>query len=461
MYVFKRMQARLPLIFFSLATLGGLLAIALNPPLRGPDEPAHFLRALGIAQGELVPRTVDARGRRGLYLPRDFHEGFALFNAVRETKPGRSIYMDAFSRYFAQAAVEPSSGFTVFVPYEGAESYSPVPYLAYVPAALLSRVLGFKFLGTLYAMRLAGLFATAALAAYAIAVAPSLKWMLFATAMLPTAIYQRSVVSADGAALSLAFLVIALCLRVVEQRGGATERMGWIVACALTKPPQIAFGLLELMRDAGRSRIQWMQAAVVVLPAIVLSAGWIVLSSGDVGAWRISEGSGLPAHEFDFWWKLAYLLQHPLGFVKMSLTSLDYAPELWRQMIGVFGWLDVPMRPWTYALISILVALCLPDALAVAPTARARVAAVALLAALAYCAAVFVIFFITLTPSTAERILGLQGRYFIALLPLLAIVVSAIINRCTGRLAPLAALAGAFISLAAMSDALWRAHWST
>jgi uncharacterized membrane protein len=84
----------------------------------------------------------------------------------------------------------------------------------------------------------------------------------------------------------------------------------------------------------------------------------------------------------------------------------------------------------------------------------------ALLAALAYCAAVFIIFFITLTPSTAERIHGLQGRYFIAVLPLLAIVVSAIINRGTGRLAAVAALAGAFISITAMSEALWRVHWS-
>jgi uncharacterized membrane protein len=457
---FNGMLARLPLIFLVLATFGGLLVIGLNPPLRGPDEPAHFLRALGIAQGELVPRTVDARGRRGLYLARDFYEGFALFNAVRETEPGRSIYMDAFSRYFAQAVVEPSSGSTVFAPYEGAESYSPVPYLAYVPAALLSRALGFKFVGTLYAMRLAGLLATAALVAYAIAIAPSLKWMFFATAMLPTAIYQRSVVSADGAALSLALLVIALCLRSVEQRGGATQRMGWIAACALTKPPQIAFGLLELMRDAPTSMIKWMQAAAVVLPALCLSAAWIVLSSGDVGAWRISEGSGLPAHEFDFFWKLSYLLHHPVVFAAMSFTSLDYSAELWRQLIGVFGWLDIHMLPWAYAAISLLLLVCLFDALALPLAARLRVGGIALATTLAYCVAVFAIFFVTLTPTTAERIHGLQGRYFIAIPPLLAIVLSAIINRGAGRLAAAAALASTLLSVAVMSEALWRVHWS-
>jgi uncharacterized membrane protein len=73
---------------------------------------------------------------------------------------------------------------------------------------------------------------------------------------------------------------------------------------------------------------------------------------------------------------------------------------------------------------------------------------------------VFAIFFVTLTPTTADRILGLQGRYFIAVLPLLAIVLSALVNRGAGRLAAAAALASTLLSVAVMSEALWRVHWS-
>jgi uncharacterized membrane protein len=268
------------------------------------------------------------------------------------------------------------------------------------------------------------------------------------------------VVSADGAALSLALLVIALCLRSVEQHGGATQRMGWIAACALTKPPQIAFALLELMNGVGKSRRHWAQAAAAIFGAFVLCLGWILLSSADVGAWRIREGSGLPAHEFDFFWKLSYLLHHPVVFAAMSFTSLDYSAELWRQLIGVFGWLDIHMLPWAYAAISLLLLVCLFDALALPLAARLRVGGIALATTLAYCVAVFAIFFVTLTPTTADRILGLQGRYFIAVLPLLAIVLSALVNRGAGRLAAAAALASTLLSVAVMSEALWRVHWS-
>jgi uncharacterized membrane protein len=454
------MERRLPLIFLALAVLGGLLGIALNPPLRGPDEPAHFLRALGIAHGDLVPRTTDAQGRRGLYVAQDVYEGFALFNAIRQAPPARSIYVDAFGRYFARPSLERDRAGPVFVPYEGSESYSPIPYLAYVPAVLISEALGLKFLGTLYAMRIAGLLAAAALAAYAIAVAPHLQGMFFCTAMLPTAIYQRAVLRAEGAALSTALLVMALCLRAIQQTGGAWQRTGWIAASALCKPPQIAFALLELMHSPATSRDKWIRPVLVMSPAFVLSLCWILLSSADVGAWRVRDDSALPAYEFDPMWKLVYLLRHPFAFARMSVTSLDYTPELWRQLIGLFGWLDVPMRPWIYAATSLLLALCSFERLALSPTVRMRAAAIALLAAIVYCLAVFVIFFVTLTPSTADRIHGLQGRYFIVVLPLLAVVVSAMVNRGTDHLAVFAAYGSAALSIGAMTDALWGAHWS-
>jgi uncharacterized membrane protein len=406
-----------------------------------------------------VPRTTDAQGRRGLYVAPDLYDGFVLFNSIREAPPARAIYADAFGRYFAQPSTQRGAG-PVFVPYEGSESYSPVPYLAYVPAVLISEALGLKFLGTLYAMRIAGLLVAAALAAYAIAVAPHLQWMFFCTAMLPTAVYQRAVISADGAALSTALLVIALCLRSIQQAGGIWQRTGWIAACALCKPPQIAFALLELMHSAETHRDKWIRPVLVAVPAAVLSLYWILLSSADVGAWRVHEGSSLPPYEFDPVWKLFYLLHHPFAFARMSVTSLDYMPELWRQLIGMFGWLDVPMRPWTYAAITLLLALCSLEGLALSRATRVRAAAVALLATLGYCLAVFAIFFVTLTPSTAERIHGLQGRYFLAILPLLAVILSAIVNRGVGRLAALAAFASAILSIGAMTDALWRAHWS-
>jgi uncharacterized membrane protein len=71
------------------------------------------------------------------------------------------------------------------------------------------------------------------------------------------------------------------------------------------------------------------------------------------------------------------------------------------------------------------------------------------------------VFFVTLTPSSAERIHGLQGRYFIVILPLLALTVSAMVNRKLGCASAIAATTSALLSASAMIAALWRFHWAS
>ena len=73
-------------------------------------------------------------------------------------------------------------------------------------------------------MRAFGLLAFTAAAAYAIAVTPALKWAFVLIALLPVALYNRSVLSADGAALSSALVITALCLRAACE--GRADRFG-------------------------------------------------------------------------------------------------------------------------------------------------------------------------------------------------------------------------------------------
>jgi uncharacterized membrane protein len=426
--------------FVALSTLFGSLAILLNPPLYGPDEGAHFLRAYAISAGDLLSSQSDARGRRGVFLSADLFDDFRSYEAAREhrARPVSDRPRDA----------APTDA-RVFVPYGGSEGYSPVPYVAYAAAAGLSRLAGLDFLPMLYAMRLAGLLAATALVAYAIALTPHLKWAFAAIALLPTAIYERAVVSADGAALALALMVTALALR-----GGAGEsgrRAVWMVLCALAKPPQLAFVLLEATH--GRGAAVRRLALVVLLPA-ALSFGWVVLVSADAGAWRVSDG--LPADEFDPLWKLSFLFAHPLRVLGMAVVSLDYSFELWRQLIGYFGWLDTPLQPGFYPLLTLVPAATFFERLERAD--RHRVAAVAAVTATSYCVAVFLIFFLVFTPTEADRIHGLQGRYFLPVLPLVALTVAALVDRAPPPVTAAAiALASALLSGVATIEALWRA----
>jgi uncharacterized membrane protein len=52
-----------------------------------------------------------------------------------------------------------------------------------------------------------GVITFKAIAAYAIKLTPTLKWPFVLIAMLPVSIYNRSVLSADGAALAYALVI--------------------------------------------------------------------------------------------------------------------------------------------------------------------------------------------------------------------------------------------------------------
>ena len=117
------------------------------------------------------------------------------------------------------------------------------------------------------------------MATYAIAVTPALKWAFVLIAMLPVSLYNRIVLSADGAALSYALVITALCFRAAWKslRRTGLGALAMDDAMRTRQQPQIVFVLLELM--AGRLRElprRWRSLAIVVLPGVILSPLWVV-----------------------------------------------------------------------------------------------------------------------------------------------------------------------------------------
>jgi uncharacterized membrane protein len=180
---------------------------------------------------------------------------------------------------------------TKFMPFAGTEGYNPVAYAPYVLAAAIGNLLGLDFPNMLLLMRVLGLITFTALAAYAIKLTPKLKWAFVLIAMLPVSIYNRSVLSADGAALTYALVITALCFSAVQRYGPVWERSLWMTLCALSKQPQIVFVLLELMVcRMTELRRRWSSLALVVVPGFILSPLWVLAVSADIAAWRLLEG---------------------------------------------------------------------------------------------------------------------------------------------------------------------------
>jgi len=461
-------RLRDPAVLFALISLlAGALLIAITPPLRGPDEAEHFLRAFGVAQGDLMPALRDAQGHKGLYLPARLDRDLKFFGdkIYAHRTPGFS-YWSVFAAHAQQAPLPAADAdLPVFALYGGAEGYSPIPYLPYAPAVLIGQAAHLDFLAMLYLMRVCGLLATTAVAALAIALVPRLKWAFLLIALLPTAVYSRSVLSADGASLACAMMAVALMSRgtLAPAADRPWQQSLWLALGALAKPPQLALILLEGMKRPMRALPRhWKSAAIVMLPSVILAGLWTIASSADVAAYRRLAYMDVQLEHFDPVWKLHYMVHDPLLFPRLLLHLFtDYGFQLWQQLIGVLGWLDAPLAGWTYPVLTALLAASFVGPLgADRPTSR-RIAGACALAVLGYCFAVVFIFFLVWTAINATQIDGVQGRYFVPALPAVALATAALVRRGFSENARAAiALAAAALSCAAAFQAVLRVDWN-
>jgi uncharacterized membrane protein len=313
-------------------------------------------------------------------------------------------------------------------------------------------------------MRFARLAVTTIVLAFAISLVPQLAWALVAIAMLPAAIYGRSVINADASALATALVATALWLRgILFPLLLLRARLSlWLTLTALTKPTNLVFVLLGLRTPLDLSARSWLLIILTILPAIVASLLWSLHSGAEVAAWRMVEITGQHATAFDPAVKLSYLLDHPLHFPAAVLETLHAKDlgELWRQVIGVLGLFDTVLQPWVYPAVSALLLGSFFTPLPIAPATRRQVAVLAGATILAYVAAIYFVCYLLFTPLEADTVWGVQGRYFIPILSLVAVVVAALVNRgIDERLTTAMAISAAVLSGCASLEAIVRADW--
>jgi uncharacterized membrane protein len=459
-----------PASIFALLSLAfGSIIVFANPPLRGPDELAHFLRIYAYARGEVLPGT-EINGRKGIVVSPEVYNQLYFFKTAGEvfarSREQGMRYGQIMAEYskLADTGGHQSDQASLFAPFAGTEGYNPAAYIPYIAAAAIGRLLRLDFPAMLLLMRLFGLLAFTAVAAYAIAVTPTLKWAFLLIAMLPVSLYNRTVLSADGAALSYTLVITALCFSSAQKpvSGQVWKRSLWMTLCVLSKQPQIIFVLLEfIVCRLKEARRRWGSVAIVVLPGLILSPLWVVAVSADIAAWRLLEERNDSFEQFDPLWKILYMWDHPYHFPLAAWTAFrGWAGRLWQELVGIVGWQDILLPPWTYVMLTGLLLLVPLQKLQLNGAVRARVTLISGFVVLGYVILVYLIFFLVYTPIDTDHVRGVQGRYFVVALPVAAVFIAALVNRELPRsMAAAIAIAGSLIAGITTVEAVLRAHW--
>jgi len=129
-------------------------------------------------------------------------------------------------------------------------------------------------------------------------------------------------------------------------------------------------------------------------------------------------------------------------------------------MIGVLGLFDTVLQPWVYPILTALLISTFFAPLNMAPPARCQVPIVAAFTTVAYVTTVYFICYVAFTPIEAPSVWGVQGRYFVPVLSLVAVVIASLIALGPDpRFTRAMAISGALLSGSASLEAILRVDW--
>lgn len=409
--------------FIVLAAVFLLAYIFIAPPFQTPDEVGHFWRAYSIANGTLNP-TMTMQGPSA-DVPGGVRKLVATLWVMTAGDPNAKIGIE---RIRAAMQVELERDAPRNVPFLA--FYTPVPYTPQITACFLGNTLGVRPLYTFYLGRLFNAAAFLLLALYAMR---RLR-VSAAVALVPMALYLAASFSPDAMTLGVAMVVTALVL--------VPDRLWKLIAAALVlalcKPVYFLLPLAALVTMRQRARF------AMVLPIILGVALSASVASRNVWSMRGDAPTDARA-------QMENVINAPMRFAGIAARDLLANGDAYaHQMIGVLGWVDVPL-PMSVALL-MLVALFFVST----PPIDVRTRVVCLAIVIVTIGGISLSQYLAWTPPGAMSVDGIQGRYFLPLLPML---LAAVGHRREWKWMP-AVYAGiaVVVNVFALS-LLWRRYW--
>ena len=411
--------------FLVTALIFGVLFVFIVPPFNNPDEPTHLFRVyqlstlhlFGEQKDESILTTVPASFIDVVKASVSPNGKDLYFHPENKITPAYILNMSHHSL---------NEHKTNKTPFSGAATYSPTSYIAQVIVMWLGRLLRLPPIILLYTIRLAGLGLYVGAVYYALKILPYRKWTIALIALLPMSLAQASAVTADSSLIASLILFMAIVL--YTRSGGVNISTSMKILLALTTIvlgmskqvfvlaiPLLFFVPSEVFASRQRStRYKW----ALGLAVLVLACIWGTTNPSIQNLAR-------PVVANDVHSRISITLHHPihLAIIATNTFFTTNSNGLYTTLAGDFGWLDTPLPVWAVGGILGVLFYCLATEYGGKKLRPIRYynRSIAVIAAGLF-TLTCVVFYLYWTPIGSRQILGLQGRYFIPVIVLIALL---------------------------------------
>lgn len=359
-------------IFILIAFIFGVIMMFLTPPFEVPDEQAHVLRACEVADGIFYNKTVPQNVDCDKYIQKDLE------------------------------LIRPEHNHQV-------TGYSPVLYVFSAIGVKFGKIWGGNVM--FYLGRFFNLFVWITMIAAAIRITPVFKYPFLFAALLPMSLYEGMSFSADSFHNAFAFLFFAYVFKLIYGKGDIKNShiitlLIFTVISAFTKGgiyPVFLFFFLPMKKH------KYLFASACLVLSFALVSYWASINYSFIGP------------DVNVEYNKYILLHNPFDYIKKFVITVFYNSLYYiKGCIGILGWLNIRFQLFVYAITSLLfmsLFIIIPEE-KVANLQRVFV----LTAFTGFFVLLHTALYITWTPQSAFKITGVQGRYFISILPYLFMV---------------------------------------
>lgn len=392
----------------AIALLAGLLYAALTPPDRVPDEMGHFLRAVAMAEGNFFPKIGYVSPGHG------FAGGIWMFRKRMEKLDTAAKFTldDVRAAYALPLDFENRAGI------EFPAWYSPVPYAVPAAVAFVGMQTHWKPFWIFYLGRVANLLACLAIAFVALRMIRNRAAVAAAVLLLPMTLYELASWSADAMTISIALLLTSLLVRNIEADGVVkTREIMWIAAAAfvmgLCKPAYFLLVVPVLAIPTARFGDKRRRSFATLAIVAAMFLGTLLA----VAAARKGQYNPRPQLPVDPGQQLQCVIDDPVRFAGVFLRDMrDNGRFYLEETIGRLGLMNVKL-PVPLIVAEWLVLLWAAFTCGVRWTKTARASSI--VACVMMIGGISLAQYLVWSIICGDAIEGIQGRYFLPLLPLL------------------------------------------
>jgi membrane protein len=285
--------------FAIVAAFFGLMTILVTPIFTGADEEAHFIRAWGISNGQLL---LTSKNDNQVTMPKAFRKTIGCLQNKIATRG--NVYEYKYDNYGKRLSTTARCSLSIEVYNNDTEeirvssaNYSPAVYVPQLVAIYIGRTFNWPIFIIAYLVRIAVLAAYIVLVCLAIKLLINRKWALVGIALLPHSLMQITNPGADYILFGVAAILVAAIIRSrqLAEDDYLVERkkimLITLVSMSLLMVPKGVFPgicFLPLIVFLAGVRKEIFMKVLIVLLALIVGAIWQKIASD-----TLSQAAGL------------------------------------------------------------------------------------------------------------------------------------------------------------------------